>query len=196
MRTTPTCDLRGGQRETLGHIQTTCTVLGEAGVYHRAHGMVAEAILTAIQTENKDVRVSREQTLGKRLGGGCPPELRRQKPDAFLEWEVPQGRKRIWLVDFQRGGMDFDGDDNWRAEYKRNKYHLAVCAVRGGEEEATEVEAAMFVIGVLGSFREREWHPQLEKMGMSRAGAERVCREGVRAAVLAHAMVLAVRSEW
>jgi ribonuclease HI len=192
MRKSPACDLCGGQRETLGHIQTTCTILGEAGVYHRAHDMVAEAILTAIQTENKDVRVSREQTLGKRLGGGCPPELRRQKPDAFLEWEVPQGRKRIWLVDFQRGGMDFDRDENWRAEYKHNKYHLAVCAVRDGEEEATEVEAAMFVIGVLGSFREREWHPQLEKMGMSRAGVERVCREGVRATVRAHAMVWTV----
>ena len=95
-------------------------------------------------------------------------------------------------MDFQRGGTDFDCNENWRAEYKHNKYHLAVCAVRDGEEEATEVEAAMFVIGVLGSFREQEWHPQLKKMGMSSAGAERVCREGVRAA---HAMVLTVRSE-
>ena len=160
--------------------------------------MVAEAILTAIQTENKAMRVSREQTLGTRLGRGCPPELRRQRPDAFLEWEVPQGRKQIWLVDFQleRGGTDFDSDKNWRAEYKHNKYHLAVCAVRNGEEEATEVEAAMFVICVLGSFREQEWHPQLKNMGMSIAGAERVCREGVRAAVWVHAMVLTVRSEW
>jgi len=91
--------------------------------------------------------------------------------------------------------MDFDSNDNWRAEYKRNKYHLAVCAVRDGEEEATEVEAAMFVIGVLGSFREQEWHPQLKKMGMSSAGAERVCREGVRATVRANAMVLTVRAE-
>ena len=57
-KTSPTCDLCGGQRETLGHIQTTCTVLGEAGVYHRAHDMVAEAILTAIQTENKALTVS------------------------------------------------------------------------------------------------------------------------------------------
>ena len=99
-------------------------------------------------------------------------------------------------MDFQRGGTDFDRDENWRAEYKHNKYHLAVCVVRDGdEEEATEVEAAMFVIGVLGSFREQEWHSQLKNMGMSMAGAERVCREGVRAAVRAHAMVLTVRSE-
>jgi hypothetical protein len=156
---------------------------------------VADAILDAVAKECPQMSIRRAVTFGEYAGVDAPGPLRPWTPDAFLTEEREGRRKREWVFEFQRGWTDHDEEDTWRADAKTNKYHPLVCTLEHRGQEEVEVFSAVFILGVLGSYREHDWAEMLTEMGVTPAGVERVCKAALPALTKANGGVLTARQE-